>query len=240
MSSIEKIKKNMEEIKIKMEENKIKYAKRKEILKEQEEERKRLYEKVEKLIKDGGGISNFMNIVKEEFKNKTLFSIVADKEKPKWEFNEDKLVNRIEYSNLSVENKMEILKKNIKENIKEKIKEERLEGIEETVLEKYINNIVNHELNYDKPHKQITDKSILKSITYIIGQWNGDKSKFYQLRLMVLLRTEAEGLQLLKELKKKKEIEGTGWAVEKRTKELDKKMIFLDQWSKPYNFREYF
>lgn len=237
MSNVEKIKKNIEKFKKSIEEKRIKNTGRT-VLKEQEEKRSKIYKKVEQLIKNEGGIINFMKNMEDEFTTKKLLFTNKEKEDLKWKFNEDKLVDRIEYRDLTVENKMKILKNNIKESIKEKIEEERLEKIEEKDLDEYINNIIEHELNYDKSHKQIINKKILKSITYAIGYWSKDKNIFYKSGIMALIRTEEEGWDLIKELKEKGRIEGEKWTVEKNTKELEDKIVYIDQRGNLYNFNK--
>ena len=236
MKNIEKFEKNMEERKIKTVRERMKKWEEEE--KEREEKKTKLYKKIRKMIADEGGIYKFMGQYDEDFTPKKLLFTNKGIVDPKWEFDKDKLINRIGYSELSIENKIKILRNNIKENIKEKIKEERLEEIEEKDLDKYINNIIEHELNYYKPHKQIVDKKILKSITYAIGYWSEDKSIFYKSGIMVLIETKEEGWDLIKELKEKGKIIGEKWTVEKNTKELEDKIVYIDQRGHLYNFKE--
>ncbi len=217
MSNIEKIKKSMEEKRVKtVKERSGEWEKEEE---KQKEKKRKLYDKIKQIIEDEGGIYEFIT------KNCKFKPVkYEDMNVPyKWEFDENKLDSRIKYKDLSVKEKMEMLKNNIKENIKKKIKEGMLEEIKENDLEEYINNIVDHELNYDKHHKQIIDKSILKSINYVIGIWNEDKSKFYRYPTLVHIENKKEGLELIKELKEKDKITGEGWVVERMTEELRKR-----------------
>ena len=230
MSNVEKFKKSMEE-------KKIKNAGRT-ILKEQEEKKQKVYEKVQQMIKDEGGIINFIEYIGEEFTIKKILFTNKGIVDPKWKFDEDKLYSRMRYSDLFIKDKMEVIANNIKENIKEKIEEGRLEKIEEKDLDEYINNIIEHELNYDKSHKQIINKKILKSMTYAIGYWSEDKNIFYKSGIMVLISTEKEGWDLIKELKEKGRIKGEKWTVEKNTKELEDKIVYVDQRGNLYNFKE--
>ncbi len=70
------------------------------------------------------------------------------------------------------------------------------------------------------------------------SRYGKDINIFYKSGVMALISTEKEGWDLIKELKEKGRITGDKWTVEKNIKELEDKIVYIDQRGNLYNFKE--
>jgi hypothetical protein len=236
---IDKIIKNIEQFQEKKNKRYEKYSEIKEHDRIREKEYNDSHDKIKKMIEEAGGIKKFLQSF---YKEKVSYSDMAKEHKNNWEFDEEKLEERINYSCLGLAERTDLFKENIKKEIKKRIENKEIDDIGDEQIEEHIKNIIDHELNYNKPHRE-KKRKIFNFIQYYIGQWDEKKEIFYRLGIMTLIRTEEVGKTLLEDLKEAKAIEGEGWRVEKRTKDLESKMRYIDELKmdikRPFNCREY-
>lgn len=109
-------------------------------------------ERVLLLIEEAGGIQSFI----EDFSG-----MKEQGEIYKWEFDEEKIIERLDYADLPIEEQMKKLRESIKNNIVENAEKENIE-IDEKEVDEFIKEKIIQEYSYNRSHEQKHLKNPLK------------------------------------------------------------------------------